>query len=387
MRKRSRQDFQYYYQVPRLVFDKLEYPSLIADGWHARLSFWHTIWPYMPSAAALLIPLSTLPRWLAFGLWLALQAGSFFFVLLASMRLAGCTEWKSRWLIAAAAVLLAENPVGWDLRNHNTNLIYLALVLAGISTPRPWLGGFLLALSCNLKLYSASLFAGLAWWRDYRRLVAMLAFTASIALLPILLVGFSGSAALMRQWFATMLLTATDTGDALAHMSLRRSVAAIVASDFASPAVYWTWRALQGLWLAAVCAYFAALPRPAPANDDRARLADTCVLLMALLPLSTLFGPYHAVLLVPAFVLLLSVALDDRFSRELRIVAIAPPLAYELLFLCMPSWELRSAVFYLTFLIVLAAFAALRASGLGRAQQGRAVVSAPPALSTAAVEI
>jgi hypothetical protein len=108
---------------------------------------------------------------------------------------------------------------------------------------------------------------------------------------------------------------------------------------------------------------------------------------MALLPLSTLFGPYHAVLLVPAFVLLLSVALDDRFSRELRIVAIAPPLAYELLFLCMPSWELRSAVFYLTFLIVLAAFAALRESGLGRAQQGRAVVSAPPALSTAAVEI
>ena len=29
---------------------------------------------------------------------------------------------------------------------------------------------------------------GFAWWRDYRRLVAMLAFAAAIALLPVLLV-------------------------------------------------------------------------------------------------------------------------------------------------------------------------------------------------------
>jgi hypothetical protein len=75
-------DFQYYYGVPPLVFEKLEYPSLIPAGWHARVSLWHTIWPYPPSAAALLLPLNALPRAVAFALWLSLQAGCFFFVLL-----------------------------------------------------------------------------------------------------------------------------------------------------------------------------------------------------------------------------------------------------------------------------------------------------------------
>ncbi len=369
-------DFQYYYQVPPLLFQKLEYPTLIPEGWHARLSFWHTIWPYLPSAAAMMLPLNALPRSIAFGIWLALQAGCFFFVLLASMRLAGCAQWQSRWLIAAAAVLLLENPVGWDLRNHNTNLIYLALALAGISTPGPWLGGLLLALSCNLKLYSASLLAGLAWWRDYRRLFAMLAFTVLIALLPVLLVGVGGFATLMREWLATVLFSATEAGDALAHMSLRRSVATILNSDLASPAAWWTWRAIQALWVAAVVAYFAALPRPAAAEEGRARLADTCVLLLALPPLSTLFGPYHAVVLVPAFVLLLSVAVDESFSRGLRIAAIAPPLVYELLFFVMPSWEMRSLLFYLTFLMLLGAFALIRASGVERTQNA---ASAPVA--------
>jgi hypothetical protein len=76
-------DFQYYYQVPPLIFEKLEYPSLIPEGWHTRLSFWHTVWPYLPCAAALLLPLNALPRALAFAIWLCLQAASFFYVLLA----------------------------------------------------------------------------------------------------------------------------------------------------------------------------------------------------------------------------------------------------------------------------------------------------------------
>src|SRR5690242_14282987 len=50
-------DFQYYYLVPPLIFEHLEYPSLIPEGWHVRLDYWHTIWPYLPSAAALMLPL------------------------------------------------------------------------------------------------------------------------------------------------------------------------------------------------------------------------------------------------------------------------------------------------------------------------------------------
>ncbi|MET0538887.1 MAG: hypothetical protein ABWZ64_13235, partial [Xanthobacteraceae bacterium] len=53
-----------------------------------------------------------------------------FAVLMLSMRLACLTLWPSRWLIVASAVLLAENPISWDLRHHNVNLIYLGLVVA-----------------------------------------------------------------------------------------------------------------------------------------------------------------------------------------------------------------------------------------------------------------
>ena len=59
---------------------------------------------------------------------------------------------QARWLIAIAAVLLSENSLGWDFRNHNTNIVYLALVMVGIQTRRTWLGALLLALSINLKI-------------------------------------------------------------------------------------------------------------------------------------------------------------------------------------------------------------------------------------------
>jgi hypothetical protein len=118
--------------------------------------------------------------------------------------------------------------------------------------------------------------------------------------------------------------------------------------------------------VAAIVIYFTALPRPAAPEQGRARLADTSVLLLALPPLVTLFGPYHAVVFVPAFMLLLSIAVDESFSPRVRIAAIARPLVYEVLFLVMPSWELRSLVFYVIFVILLGAFLLIRTTDVGR---------------------
>jgi hypothetical protein len=83
----------------------------------------------------------------------------------------------------------------------------------------------------------------------------------------------------------------------------------MLGADVSSSMVYWLWRALQAMWILIVLSYFSFLPRirhDDPEQDPK-RLADACVLLMAALPLSTWLVPYHAVVLLPACVLLLSV--------------------------------------------------------------------------------
>src|SRR5262245_39246306 len=70
-------DFLFWYYLPPLIFEKLEYPSLVAEGWHTDLTLWHVNFSYLPSAVALMLPLSNLSRLTAFGLWLVLQLASF----------------------------------------------------------------------------------------------------------------------------------------------------------------------------------------------------------------------------------------------------------------------------------------------------------------------
>jgi hypothetical protein len=357
-------DFHYWYQIPPLVLQKLEYPSLVPQGWHEHIASWHVNYSYPPSALVMMLPLYAFPRPVAFGIWLLLQAICFFAVLLLSMRLAGVADWPSRWLIAAGAVLLAQNPIGWDLRNHNVNVLYLALVLAGVASRSSWVGGALLGLSFNLKLYSASLFAGLAWWRDYRRLAAMLACSIVISLLPILVVGFSGFATLLKEWIGQVAFTATDAGDALAPTSMRRGIAVLLSSEPASPEVYWIWRALQGIWAGLVVCYFVLVPRERDLHDTAGawQLADLCVLLMAPLPLSTWFVPYHAVVIIPALILLISVAVDARWTTATRVSALVACVAPQALLLFLSRWELRSVAYYLSFLALLMGIAIMRLS-------------------------
>ena len=73
-------------------------------------------------------------------------------------------EIRAAWpLIGAVAVILAGSPISWDLRNANSNLVYLGLVMAGyaLAGRRPVLAGMLVGLSVSLKLYSGLLMAWL----------------------------------------------------------------------------------------------------------------------------------------------------------------------------------------------------------------------------------
>ena len=55
--------------------------------------------------------------------------------------------------------MVADGPVAWDLRNANSNLVALGLVVAAyaLAARRPAIAGVLIGLSISLKLYSGLL--------------------------------------------------------------------------------------------------------------------------------------------------------------------------------------------------------------------------------------
>ncbi len=93
----------------------------------------------------------------AFMVWMGLQVASFAVVIWASLRLSGIDRSPLRLPIAAAAVFVVSAAVEWDLRAHNNNLIYLALVMLGLVARKTWIAAVLFAVTANLKLYSGVL--------------------------------------------------------------------------------------------------------------------------------------------------------------------------------------------------------------------------------------
>ena len=346
-------DFHMWYMFPPLILRHAHYPSAMSGDWQVNF-------PYLPSAVAMMLPLNALSKPVAFGLWLILQATSFAVVLWAALRLAGAAQWRSRLLIAAGAVVLAGSPIGWDFRTHNNNLIYLALIMLGLVARRTWLAGTLLAASFNLKLYSGALLLGLIWRREYRLAVAMAVASLLLGVVvPIAVFGPSEYLQLLGDWIGEIRYTVSPAGAAAGHASLRHAAAALLGADGSAHGVTVLLRTSQAVWVALVIGYFVVVPRSDGA-DQRARLADICVLLMAPLPLSTWFLPYHAVVLLPAFVLLLTVAVSDEWPLPVRVAAVAAPALHELLRFALRAWEFRGAVYLLSFVAVLLALGAVR---------------------------
>ena len=148
------------------------------------------------------LPLSALPEPVAFGGWIVLQAASLAIVLWSGLKLSGAAQFRGRLLIALAAVLMTDNQIGWDFRTHNNNVVYLALIMLGLTSHATWLSGFLFGVSANLKIYSGMLIFGFIWRREYRLAIAMTIAAALIAVaLPIAVFGFSGYIQLLQGWY------------------------------------------------------------------------------------------------------------------------------------------------------------------------------------------
>jgi hypothetical protein len=346
-------DFRIYYTIPPLIFEHLKYPAALGDP--------NNPFPYLPSAVLMMLPISMLPRLLAFGIWILIQAISFAVVLQVGLRLSGMANLPGRWLVALVAVLMVELPLSWDFRNHNNNMIYLALIMLSLITRKTWLSGLLLAISFNLKLYSGLLFAGFIWRREYR-LAAVMA-VASIALgvvLPVVVFGFTGYLQVMSQWLNELRYTISPVGQLEAPATLLKSVKALVGTDTNSTIVTVIAGTSLAVWTALVIGYFFLARRSRPGNNsDKARLSDVCVLLLAPLPFSTRFTPYHAIVLLPAFLILLSGVIEKK-EPWLRVIALSTLIGSQLLLLALPSWELRSLMYLLSFAFVVTALGIVR---------------------------
>jgi hypothetical protein len=81
---------------------------------------------------------------------------------------------------------------------------------------------------------------------------------------------------------------------------------------------------------------------------------------MAPLPFSTRFSPYHAIVLLPAFLVLLSTVIDKKAPSSLRGVALTALVCCEVLVLAVTDWGLRSGMYLVSFSLVLIALGAAR---------------------------
>lgn len=350
-------DFRMWYLLPPQIAAQ-DYPSVITGSW--QISF-----PYLPSAVAMMLSLSLMQQTTAFIVWMVLQALSFAVVIWASLRLAGIDRSPLRLPIAAVAVFVVGAAIEWDLRAHNNNLIYLALVMLGLTARRTWIAAILLALTANLKLYSGVLVPGLLWRREYRLAFATGAAALLIAIvLPLLAFGPSQSLKLFASWVNEILYTMSPTGEAQPPLSLRKTAAALLGAEPGSASVTLLSRSAQAAWLVLVASYFLTIARPNSAGSDMsiARLCDAIVLLMLPLPVSSWLVPYHGIVMLPAFVLIVSRLVDCRSPRAVRVMAGLACIGCVALRFAVPAWDLRAGVLTLSLVLTLLALGAIRMS-------------------------
>ncbi|HKY85209.1 MAG TPA: glycosyltransferase family 87 protein, partial [Pseudorhodoplanes sp.] len=335
-----------------------DYPSVITGNWNIPF-------PYLPSAVAMMLPLSLLPQTIAFIFWILLQAIAFAVVLWTSMHMAGIAADRRRLLILAAAVVIVSSPIQWDFRTHNNNLIYLALILLGLKSQRLWLSAILFAITANLKLYSVALIPGFLWRREYRIAAATAIATLTIAVvLPLLAFGYSHSTKLLGSWINEILFTMSPAGQAGAPLSLSKTAAALLGLEPAAFAVTVAARSAQAVWLGIVACYFLiAAKRDAPSSrSTSARLCDVVVMLMLPLPLSSWLVTYHAIVMSPAFVLIVAKLVEWEAPRGVRVMAAIAGAGCVVLRVAFPEFVLRAGVYYLSFVLVVLALGAIRMS-------------------------
>ena len=338
----------------------------------ARAAYPDATFPYSPSAVVLFRGLGLVgPAIFMLGWYVLMIAG-----LIVSVRAALTqerAEVRAAWpLIGAFAVILANSPISWDLRNANSNLVYLGLAMAGyaLAGRMPRWAGTLVGLSISLKLYSGLLLGWLFVNGPRRMFYAGLAAVIVLWLvLPIVFFGFDGTIQLYLGWRKQV----EHIGDLAYHASmaaqhsqvpivtLHKAIVNLTGESFQSPrvaALVWT---LRAIWVAALAWYawrcrhhlLAGIP-------SRAALADWTVLLIAPLPFSPWLEPYHAIPLLVGAVLLIAIALDEQIERRDRLTVLAALAIMALFLVIRVPFAVRGLGMLAQFLVLTTALGLLR---------------------------
>jgi len=341
----------------------------------ARVAYPASPFPYSPSAVLLFGGLGSAGPAVFMGAWYALMAAGLFVSVRAAMTQERA-EIRAAWpLIGAAALLVAGSPVSWDLRNANSNLVYLGLVMLGygLAGRRPILAGVLVGLSVSLKLYSGLLMAWLMVNGPRRMFYAgAVAMAALWVALPVAFFGLEGTMRLYAGWKEQIALIADpDFHETLAKfatlgigppiVTLHKAVVHLTGESFQSSASHlWLWL-LRITWTATLVWYawrcrrclLAALP-------SRAALADWTVLLIAPLPFSPWLEPYHSVPVLVGVALCLAIALDKEAERRDRTIAFAGVAALALFLAVRISLPVRGLQLLAQFMVLTATLGLLR---------------------------
>ena len=351
----------------RAVFAASDYPARLALG------NMNAVFPYSPSAVVLFRSLTAAGPAIFMATWLLMTAVG----LLASMRASVAQEERSElagnWLlIGAIALVFASSPVTWDLRNANSNLIYLGVVLAGYALMgrRPLLAGALVALSISLKLYSGLLMVWLLLNGPRRAFYSCVAACVVLWIaLPVVFFGIEGAVRIYWGWYEQVRIVGDpwvyiqypDSREGPPLITLRKAVMFLTdeAADAARTQVYVLM--LCAVWGAALAWYAWRAGRAGRVGvPSRAALSDWTVLLLAPLPFSPWLEPYHAIPLLPGAILCVIIVLDERVAAKDRIIALAALLALALAAFVTTPFPVRGLRLLAQFLALTVALGLLR---------------------------
>jgi len=354
------------FEEGRRVFELGDYPG--------RVETWRTsgVFPYPPSAVLMFRWLGAAGPGLFMGAWFAAMAAGLVTTLRASLA-AERSDMRAAWLlIGAIALIVADGPVSWDLRNANSNLVCLGAILGAyaVMARHPVLAGALLALSIALKPYGGLVLVWLPLCGPRR---GFLACVGTLLLLtvawPVLTWGGEGAVRVYLGWLEQLkiiadpqihiALAAALSGAPL--VSLGEAAMALTGEDVLSPATRAVVGAMWTIWIAAIVWYSRRAVRSYPTSvPSRAALADWTVLLLAPLPFSPWLEPYHAVPMVPGAILCVVIALDDGVSAADRRIAAAALLALGLTRMAELPFAMRGIVLLTQFLVVTVGLGLLR---------------------------
>ena len=348
------------------------------------LGNFNDIFPYPPPAVLIFAALAQLGP----TVFMVVIEALTFVALFAVVRLSVSYEHRAvvrLWpLLLLPAILLTYNPIEYDLFGRNVNLTILALTLSSFALLRraPAACGVVLALAISVKLYSGLLLIWLIVFNRRAAFSCIAALAAFWVVAPLLYWGGAGAVQICRDWLDQLTIAngswvyaLAGTGSGPPLITLRLAASRLLAADPFGSDVRHLLLLLQAAWIAVLAVYaYRAWWRPAPEGASRATLADWFVLLVAPLPFSPWFEPYHAVALMPGFILCMVLALDRSQSMRARAVMVLAGVASAIVKELPIAFEMRGLVFTAQFTFVILALSMVRPGLNGQTRSASAAV-------------